>query len=108
MAKHNHENGIVQLNTWDLIKGLFNKNKIKNKVSLENLENQPKITQGINHIAIVLDGEVKEIIRAQNRLASLFLSNPEFVEFDLKEVHPQIGWKYIDGKFEDDSENKEN
>lgn len=107
MAKHDHENGIIQLNTWDLVKAFLFKNKINQKMPLENTENQPTVVNNVNHIAIVLDGEVQEIIRAQNRLAALFLSNPEFVEFDLKEVHPQIGWKYTDGKFESNDENKE-
>lgn len=55
----------------------------------------------VNHIAIVLDGTVEEVIRAQNRLAALLLSEPEFVEFDPTEVYPEIGTKYENGKFID-------
>jgi hypothetical protein len=33
-------------------------------------------------------------------LAALFLSNPEFVEFDPNEIQVDIGWKYEDEVFE--------
>ena len=59
----------------------------------------------VNHIAIVLDGVVEEVLRAQNRLAALLLSNPEFVEFDPNEVYPQISTRYEDGKFIDADHN---
>ena len=55
----------------------------------------------VNHIAIVLDGVVEEVVRAQNRLAALLLSKPEFIEFDPTQVYPEIGTKYEDGKFID-------
>lgn len=57
-------------------------------------------TGTINHIAVVLDGRVEEVVRAQNRMTALLLSNPAFVEFDPKEVYPIIGvTEYVDGKF---------
>lgn len=59
----------------------------------------------INYIAIVLDNVVEDVMRTQNRLAALLLSNPEFIEFDPKEDRPQIGTtQYIDGKFKYPSE----
>ena len=98
MAKH--ENGFVYLNTWDLIKRLFKKKNAPEKQSLsEPSGNMPQITGDVNHIAVVLDDEVQEIIRAQNRLAALLLSNPEFVEFNPHEVRPEIGWNYVNGEF---------
>ena len=45
----------------------------------------------INHIAVVLDGKVEEVIRAQNRLAALLLSQPTFIEFDPKETTISLG-----------------
>jgi hypothetical protein len=61
--------------------------------------NQPNGVQ-VATIAIVLDGEVQEVIRAQDRMAALFLSEPSFVEIpDDLEVKPTIGWKYKDGEF---------
>lgn len=95
--KHNHEEGIIKLSTLDLLKNLLKRKKIvKNK--LENTD-VPLLDNTANHIAVILDGEVQEVLRAQNRLAALFLSNPEFVEFDPKENYPEIGWKYLDGSF---------
>lgn len=95
-----HEDGIVYLNTWDLIKRFFAKRKKVEKQSLENgFDVQPKTIPNVNHMAVVIDNEVQEILRAQNRLAALLLSNPEFIEFDPKEVHPKIGWNYVDGEF---------
>lgn len=51
-------------------------------------------------IAIILDGEVQEVIRAQDRMAALFLSEPSFVEIpeDLPMI-PTIGWSYSNGTF---------
>jgi hypothetical protein len=64
----------------------------------------------INHLAIVLDGNVEEVMRAQNRLAALLLSSPDFVEFDPKVQKVSVGYKFEDGKFiknetEDDDHN---
>lgn len=98
MAKH--KDGIIYLNTWDLIKKIFIKKKNKEKISLDvSSGNQPKSIPNVNHIAVILDNEVQEIIRAQNRLSALLLSNPIFIEFDPHEVRPEIGWNYIDGEF---------
>lgn len=53
----------------------------------------------INHIAIILDGRVEEVIRCENRLAALLLSNPKFVEFDPDEILVKIGQtRYEDEK----------
>lgn len=51
----------------------------------------------INTIAIVLDGEVQEVIRTQNRMAALMLSEPKFVDISALPTKPTIGWLY-DGK----------
>jgi len=94
-----HKDGIAYLSTFDLIKRFFTKNKkFKNKKDLPS-SSEATIPDGIhvNHLAIVLDGEVQEVIRAQNKLAALFLSEPLFVEFDPKDKYVKIGWKY-DGK----------
>lgn len=71
------------------------------------LNSAPKDIQ-VNHIAIVLNGQVEEILRAQNRLAALLLSNPTFVSFDPKEVYPRIGLtKYINGEFKNPTINED-
>lgn len=73
----------------------------KEKISTESINAKPQIKEDeINHIAIVLDGVVEDVMRAQNRLAALLLSNPDFVEFDPTQDRPQIGETlYKDGKF---------
>lgn len=54
----------------------------------------------VNHIAIILDGRVEDVIRAQNRMTALLLSEPQFVEFDPKTTYPILGvTEYVDGKF---------
>ena len=56
-------------------------------------------------IAVVLDGEVQEVIRAQDRLAALFLSEPTFIEVpETLETVPTIGWAYKNGEFTPPSE----
>jgi hypothetical protein len=99
-----HKDGVIVLSTLDIIKGWFSKRKkFENKQSLlYNLVPPEPFGEKIVTIAIVLDEEVQEIIRAQSGLASLFLSNPSFEEvsqnLDPGDV-PAVGWKYIDGKF---------
>jgi len=101
--KHNHkpyrEMSVKELLRIFLISRLP---KQKQKMSDEPIVNMPEISDSeINYIAIVLDGVVEDVMRAQNRLAALLLSEPTFVEFDPKKDRPQIGTtRYNDGKFE--------
>ena len=60
----------------------------------------PPPSEEIGYLAIVLDGVVEDVMRAQPRLVALLLSNPEFVEFDPEKDRPQIGQtKYQNGTF---------
>lgn len=96
---HDHDHKVT---TLDLIKQL-----IASKISVKKqpvtdpnislLNNAPGAE--INHLAIVLDGRVEEIMRAQNRLSALLLSEPTFVEFNPMLEYPVIGDLYEDGKF---------
>lgn len=97
-----HSNGLVYMSTFDLLKKVFKKeDRFKNKKSISSNRNSPPPPNSvINHLAVILDGEVQEILRAENRLAALFLSSPEFVEFDPNEIQVDIGWKYEDEVFE--------
>lgn len=52
----------------------------------------------INTIAVVLDGKVWEVLRAQDRLAELFLAQPTFVLVE-DDRHIHIGSDYIEGEF---------
>jgi len=93
-----------QLSLLDLIKQFIISKLPQQKklISSGNTSQQPSFeNEEITYIAIVLDGVVEDVMRAQNRLAALVLSQPEFVEFDPKKDRPQIGeTKYVNGKFE--------
>jgi hypothetical protein len=92
-----------QLTTMDLFRQYLMARIPKPKISasqpIEPPQNPPSgIT--INHIAIVLDGRVEDVIRCQNRLAALLLSEPKFIEFDPETVRPAIGiTEYVNGEF---------
>lgn len=54
----------------------------------------------ISHIAVVIDGTVQDVMRAQDRLAALLLSGPEFIEFHPNHEKVILGTtKYINGEF---------
>jgi hypothetical protein len=60
----------------------------------------PPPGETIMTLAVVLDGEVQEVIRAQARMTALFLSTPQFIEVPEDTVlRPTIGWTYKDGVF---------
>lgn len=59
----------------------------------------------INHIAIILDGRVEEVIRCENRLAALLLSEPNFVEFNPEQIQVLIGkTEYVSNEFKNSEE----
>lgn len=50
-------------------------------------------------IAVLLDDEVYEVLRAQEKLADIFLANPKFILVDEETGQAKIGMDYKDGKF---------
>jgi hypothetical protein len=101
--KEKLKQGTHKVTTMDLI-NMYIASKLPQKK--EKAENpnisllSPNPEEQINHIAVILDGKVEDVIRAQNRMAALFLSEPVFVEFDPREVYPKIGiTEYVDGVF---------
>jgi hypothetical protein len=48
-------------------------------------------------LAFVIDGEVADILQTDDRLAAIFLSQPQIVEFDKEKDVVMAGFKY-DGK----------
>lgn len=50
-------------------------------------------------LAIVLDGKVVEIMRAEQKLADILYANPEFVVFSPSETKVSIGDAYVNGRF---------
>lgn len=100
---HNHSGHKVT--TMDLVKEYLRlkinrMNPIKRPLTNNNVsmvDSLPK--EQVNHIAIVLDGKVQEILRAQNRLAALLLSEPEFINFDPATTKVELDYLYLDGEF---------
>ena len=94
-----------ELSLLEIIKMFFlSKIKTKNvdKISYNQKASQqhpdPPENVIINSIAIILDGRVEEVIRCENRLAALLLSEPEFTEFDPKKISVKIGkTEYVNG-----------
>ena len=89
---------------WITARTIFRHKQSLPKQSLEREKPENAQPDGISVVilAVVLDGEVQEVLRAQDRMAALFLSAPTFVEIDdltYASNRPSIGWKYEDGKF---------
>lgn len=53
----------------------------------------------VHHLAMVVVGEVFDVIRADTKMADTFLSQPKFVEFDPAVITVKVGHKYVDGEF---------
>ena len=95
-SQHRVGNDYREMSTIELIKKYI-ASKIKtppNKQPYYNRDNdvpEPPKDVNINHIAVVLDGKVEEIVRCQNRLAALLLSEPIFVEYDPEQINVKVG-----------------
>lgn len=59
----------------------------------------PPTDDKVYHLAIVSDGEVKDIIRTHERLAAILTGNVEFVAFDPEVDHVHVHSIYKDGEF---------
>lgn len=91
------------MNTIEFLKHRreLRKNRKHGKESLtRNTPPPPPPGVNVTTIAIVLDGEVQEVVRAEDRLTALLLSEPSFqvVEPSL-DPQPTIGWKWDAGVF---------
>lgn len=111
---HTHEGGQVhgKVTTLDLLKRYLSL-KVEKMSGVKKSVINPNVSPldqmagiEINHIAIVIDGEVQDVIRAQNKMAAMILSDPEFVFFEPSETTVKLGFKYQDGKFIDPEEVK--
>lgn len=98
---HNHDHNHAPVRTIDLINQYIqSKLPVRKEPAIDpNVSMLTGASAQINYLAIVLDGNVEEVMRAQNRLAALLLSSPEFVEFDPNVQKVSIGYKFEDGKF---------
>lgn len=102
---HGHSHGNHKVTTLDLIKRYLSL-KIQKMTATKRPAMNPNVSPldqmpniEVNHIAIIIDDEVQDVMRAQNRMAAMLLSEPKFVLFDPKETQVRIGYKYVDGKF---------
>jgi hypothetical protein len=92
----------VNLTMWQVVKLFIYKHAQPTIKKAIPKSKQTTIPEGVtvNHIAVILDGEVQETLMLENKLAALLLSKPKFVQFDPHVVRPLIGWKYKSGAFE--------
>lgn len=102
-ARHNSHGSYVMLTTGELLKmWLARVLKLQEKESVIDPEieilrvRQNPVNVDVHHLAIVLDGKVEEVMRADSRLSALLLSAPKFVEFDPKVNPLTIGQEYSD------------
>lgn len=88
------------MNTFQYLLGKARRSKIEKKPLYSNTPPPAPVGENINTIAVILDGEVQEMLSTLDRMAALFLSEPTFalVPKDL-DAAPQIGWAYKDGTF---------
>lgn len=111
MSDHNHDHNHNVLSTGQLLKMWLQKKvgTTKKQPAVHDHKAAPAAPAHgqVNTIAIVLDGEVQEVIRAEHRLTALMLSDPEFILVKTGTPKPTIGWKYIDGEFKDPYEEVE-
>jgi hypothetical protein len=77
----------------------FNSSKTKKSVISENgiIPDMNRMND-VSTIAIVVDGEVVDIMRAQPKLTSILLATPTFAKVQ-PDLAVKIGDKYSDGKF---------
>lgn len=84
------------------------KQKVLKKPSIKSVTvPTPTTPEDVFTIAVILDNRVEEVLMAEGRLASLLLSNPEFIEVS-HENRPRIGWEYDgEGFLDPEKENEE-
>jgi hypothetical protein len=105
---------VQKLSTLDLIKraidGWLQKRALKKIPVSDPANGMPEMSQWTNvaNFAIIVDDEVKDVMRVMPRMASILSSQPRFVRFDPeKEFSPMPGWKHVDGSFVDPNLNIE-
>jgi hypothetical protein len=90
---------------------MFKRKKInKRSPKINNFNAPQEYHEGnkIHTLAFVIDGEVVEIMRTEERLMSILLSEPKIVDLTEKDYYVKLGWTYIEetGEFIS-NENKE-
>lgn len=90
---------------------IFRKKQIKKINPKKDSFNPPKQYHEENKIysiAFVLDGEIQDILRTEERLWALLMSQPIILDITDLENKPQINWTYNEetGEFKDPNEIK--
>jgi predicted nucleotidyltransferase len=78
---------------------MFKRKKINKRSPKVNSFNKPKEYHEGNKIftlALVLDDEVVEIMRTEERLMAILTSEPKIVDLTEKDYFVRIGWNYIE------------
>jgi len=76
---------------------MFNKKRIHKINPKRDTWNQPKSyheEKKIYSLALVLDDEVQDIIRTEERLWALLVSGAKIIDITDLEIHPSINWMY--------------
>ena len=76
---------------------MFNKKRIHKINPKRDSWNQPKSyheEKKIYSLALVLDDEVQDIIRTEERLWALLISGAKIIDITDLEIHPSINWMY--------------
>jgi hypothetical protein len=94
---------VKRISTLDILKiailKRFNRDKTKKSaISQNGIMPDMNRMNDVSTIAIVVDGEVVDIMRAQSRLTSILLANPVFAKIQ-PDVKVKIGDKFLDGEF---------
>jgi hypothetical protein len=95
---------IKRISTLDILKiailkVLDGKKPKKSVISPNGLMPNMDRMNDISTLAIIVDGEVVDIMRSQPRLTSILLAEPKFVKLDPSSQPVRIGDKYSDGLF---------
>jgi hypothetical protein len=95
---------VRRISTLDIVKMIIMKsvnNKKTKKSSISENGIMPDMSRmnDISTLAIVVDDEVVDIMRAQPRLSSILLAEPRFVKITDEDGGVRVGDGYLDGKF---------
>lgn len=78
---------------------MFKKKKIPKRSPKKNSFNKPKEYHEGNKIftlALVIDNEVVDIMRTEERLMAILTSEPKIVDLTERDYHVHVGWNYIE------------
>jgi hypothetical protein len=95
---------VKKISTLDILKmaimkSLDGKKAKKSAISQNGIMPDMSRMNDVSTLAIVVDGEVVDVMRAQAKLTSILLANPVFVKVDTSATPIKIGDYYSDGEF---------